>query len=138
MTPSNDRYAYLRHLADTTIQAALVETIQVARTVEPATAQALDGFIDELTHRRVLDRLTEADAETVAGLIVLDFLDGPLKMGRRAEQVLNSDPAISPFDNLDAAASTLIQAVTIYMIGATAPPGITGPDRFTCPLGINR
>jgi hypothetical protein len=112
-TPTGDRYTHLRLLGD---------SIQAARTVEPATARALAGFIDELTNRRVLDRLTEADAETVAGLIVLDFLDGPTKMGRRAEQVLNSDPAISPFDNLDTCASALIQVLAVYMLCTTGQP----------------
>jgi hypothetical protein len=122
MTPSPNRYTYLRSVADTIQAAQVADTIQVAQVVEGATARALDGFIDELTHRRVLDRLTEADAETVAGLIVLDFLDGPTKMGRRAEQVLNSDPAISPFDNLDTCASALIQTLAIYMICTTGQP----------------
>ena len=80
----DDRYGKLRNAAET-----IASDPNVAESDSIFGAEGLRAFIGSLIDARILDGLSDDDADTVAMLVVLDFTRGPHQLGWRIHEWLN-------------------------------------------------
>jgi hypothetical protein len=80
----------------------------------------LCAFIDDLADKRVLDGLTEHDADTVCLLATLDFLRGPQHMAWRIKSWLGDDRGVSrEDDDTWAVCAVLAEVLRLYLCAFT-------------------
>jgi hypothetical protein len=107
-----DRYDRLRNCAE-----ILASDPAVENSDSPVNGEALRIFIDCLADERVLDGLTEYDANTVGMLVTLDFLDGPVQMAGRIRAWLQDDRRSDrEDDNTWAVCAVLAEALQLYLL----------------------
>jgi hypothetical protein len=107
-----DRYDRLRTSAEIMASDPAVDNADSLMNGE-----ALRIFIDTLAEEGVLDGLTDHDADTVAMLVILDFLKGPAQMAWRIRSWLGDDRAVNrEDDNTWAVCAVLAEALQLYLL----------------------
>ncbi len=98
-------------------------------------AEGLRAFIDDLIDARVLDGLSECEADSVAMLVVLDFLKGPHQLAWRIHEWLNGrTPTRDDEDNPWDVCAALGSALKI-MLDGLKPLGDPEVDAITADQG---
>jgi len=117
-----DRYDRLRSSAEILASDPAVENADPLMNGE-----ALRVFIDTLAEERVLDGLSEHDANTVSLLVTLDFIKGPFAMAGRIRLWLGVDRGVDREDDDDwAVCAALAQALYFYLAAFAGPEFIEG------------
>ena len=89
------------------------------------------GKAPDMINARVLDRLSECDADTVAMLVVLDFLKGPHQLAWRIHEWLNGHTlSRDDEDNPWAVCAALATALKV-MLDGLKPSGDPEIDAIT-------
>ena len=113
-----DRYERLKNGAS-----ILAADQALSRGEAPYNADGLMAFADSISQLRLLDGLTEYDANTVALLVTLDFLQGPRRMAWRIWDLHLDEPQTPQRDHDDEIAVIhAIVGILHMVIGAWLGP----------------
>lgn len=79
------------------------------------TADMLRAFANDLTAARILDGVTDHDADTVSMLVLIDFLRGPQRMAWRLTDWLSDNRSVDRQDDDEiAVVSVLARVLSMY------------------------
>jgi len=109
--PEGDRY---HRLANATNILADDDNIKAAEA--PYNSPGVRAFSAGLIEKRLLDGLSEADADTVAIFSLLDFTAGLQKMAWRLSDILNIEPTLNwDYDDEIAVARRLTRILYLFL-----------------------
>lgn len=114
---TGDRYERLRK------SCAILADDENLVVAVPYNAEGLIAFAESVAQLRLLDGLTDYDANTVALLVCLDFIQGPRRMAWRVYDLLTDEPQ-TPQRNHDDEIAVVYSVVGILrmVIGAWLKP----------------
>ncbi|MCG7582790.1 hypothetical protein [Mycolicibacterium sp. OfavD-34-C] len=112
-----DRYDRLRNGAE-----IIASDPNVAESESMFGAEGLRAFTESVIDARLLDGLSEYDADTVSLLITLDFLRGPDRMAWRIHEWINGNTlGRDDGDNADAVLTVLALALALVLSAFAGP-----------------
>ncbi|MBV9515582.1 MAG: hypothetical protein JO280_16325 [Mycobacteriaceae bacterium] len=109
-----DRYDRFRNAAEILASDPAVENFDNPLR----NGRALRAYIQSLVQQRILDGLSERDADTAAGVLAVDFLSGPAQIAGRIRDRLTSG---GDGDDPWAISAVLCEALMVYLSVLTDP-----------------
>ncbi|WP_024445632.1 hypothetical protein [Mycolicibacterium iranicum] len=114
-----DRYERLRQAGE-----VLANDENLIAADMPYDAAGLRAFIGGIIDDKLLDGLTEDDANWVGMLAVLDFTRGASRMGWRVGNLLSEHPAVDHECDSEAAVIHAYVHILYYLVGAFVEAGL--------------